>query len=144
MKCRKMALITMVGILLVLFGCSANSVSLTDRSLVSVEKRDSEKVKILWTDVYQKKDMIWAYGVLKQRSSRPGAIKTHVDIQVLDFDGSIQYETISEDMYVPRNNAGKGINWRRFKVLLPEKLQEDSRIIMTVHSGSHKQIDDRS
>ena len=52
-------------------------------------------------------------------------------------DGSIEYETVSRDLYVPRNRVGKGLEWKRFKVQLPNELSKDSRICMTVHSGSH-------
>lgn len=95
MKCRKM---TMFGILiatLILAGCSANRVSLADHSLVSFEKQDSNKIKILWTDVYEQDGQVWAYGVLKQHGIGTSSIKTHVDIQVFNPDGSIQYETIT-------------------------------------------------
>ncbi len=54
------------------------------------------------------------------------------------------YETISEDIYVPRNRVGKGIDWKRFKVRLPDKLLIDSQISMTIHSGSHNQMDNES
>lgn len=143
MKFVKLEMLTLVGIflfILVVSGCSSNVISLSEKGLVSVEKQDSEQVKILWTDVYQRDGQTWAYGVLEQRSSGPGSIKTHVDIQVLDLDSSVRYETISEDVCVPRNSAGRGIDWRRFKVRLPEILPENSQIRMTVHSGSHKRI----
>jgi len=129
MRCRKLAILTIVGILLAaltLTGCSANRVSLADQGLVSVEKQDSEKVKILWTDVYQQDGQTWAYGVLKQRASSLSAIKTHVDIQVLNSDGSIQYETITDDLFVPRNRVGKGPDWKKFRVQLPDELPKDS------------------
>jgi len=144
MKCRKM---TMVGILmatLILAGCSANRVSLADQGLVSVEKQNSKKVKILWTDVYEQDGHTWVYGVLKQYGISTSSIKTHVDIQVLNSDGSIQYETITDELFVPRNRVGKGPDWKRFRVQLPNKLPKDSQINMTVHSGSHEKSDAKS
>ena len=147
MKCKKLAILMMAGIslvTLVLSGCSSNRISLADQGLVSVEKHGSEKVKILWTDVYQQDGQTWLYGVLKQRFPSPSAIRTHVDIQVLNSDGAIQYETATEDVLVPRNRIGKGLDWKRFRVRLPEKLLEGSQISMTVHSSSHKQIDEKS
>lgn len=145
MRRRNLSILTMVGILtaaLTLSGCSANRVSLAGQGLVSVEKRDSKKVKILWPDVYQQDDRTWAYGVLKQRAPSSRAIKTHVDIQVLNSDGSIQYETRTEDLFVPHKRVGRGPDWKRFKVQLPDKLPKNSQISMTVHSGSHKKIDE--
>ncbi len=123
----------------VVSGCAVNRISLVDTNQVTVAKQDSEKIKILWTDVYQKDGHTWVYGVLKQkgyRSSMP--IKTHVDVQVLSKDGSILYETFSEDIYVPRNRVGKGPDWKRFRVQLPTEISGESRISMTVHVGEHK------
>ena len=99
MKCKKLAIVAMLGILLAVItfsGCSSNSVSLADQGLVSVEKQDSRKVKILWTDIYQKGGQTWAYGVLTQRASSHSVIRTHVDIKVLNPDGSLQYETVTK------------------------------------------------
>lgn len=147
MKCRKTTMLTMIGILtatLTLAGCSSNRVSLAEQGLVSVEKQNSEKVKILWTDVYRQDGQTWVCGVLKQQSSKPSAIKTHVDILISAPDGSKYYEVISEDVYVPRNRVGKGLNWKKFREKLPLELPKDSRISMTVHSGSHEKTDEKS
>jgi hypothetical protein len=147
MRCKELVMLTMVGILSatsMLSGCSANRISLADQGLVSVEKQASEKVKILWTDVYGRDGQTWVYGVLKQRTLNPGAIKSHVDINVSALDGSVYYETVSEDIYIPRNRVGKGINWERFKVQLPVELSDGSKISITVHSGSHKQVEEKS
>jgi hypothetical protein len=119
-------------------GCAAKQVSLIEKNQVTVEKQGSEKVSILWTDVYQQDGQVWAYGVLEQQGMGTGAVKTHVDIRVVAPDGSVTYETTSEDIYVPCNRIGKGIHWKRFKSQLPEKLLDGSQITMTVHSGNHK------
>ncbi|MHB9068734.1 MAG: hypothetical protein ACYC54_00030 [Sedimentisphaerales bacterium] len=127
-----------VGVLAsIISGCAANQVSLVDKNLVSVEKQDSEKIKILWTDVYQKDGQTWAYGALKQRGYYPSTIKTHMDIEVLSKDGSVQYETFSKDVYVPRIRAGKGPNWTRFRVQLAGNVPPGSKVTMKVHSGRH-------
>lgn len=125
-------------------GCSSNRISLAEKNLVSVKKQDSKKIEILWADVYEKDGQTWVYGVLKQQRPSPIAIKTHVDIQVLATGESAYYETVSEDVYVPRNRAGKGIGWKKFKVRLPDTIAEGSQITMTVHSGSHEQRKDMS
>ena len=68
MRFKTMTTVTMAGItacVLALAGCSVNPHSMTGDNRVSVEKQDSEKVKILWTDVYQEDGQTWAYGVLK-------------------------------------------------------------------------------
>ena len=122
--------------MLIFSGCNTNRVSLVEQGLVLVAKQPSEKIDILWTDVYKQDGQTWVYGVLKQRGSGTSAIKTHIDIQVSALDGSVYCEAISEDIYVPRNRVGKGIDWKRFKVRLPEELLDGSQISMTVHSGS--------
>ena len=137
MRCRELVIIAMVGILaatVTLSGCSSDRVSLVEQGLVSVEKQNSEKVDILWTDVYEQDGQTWAYGVLQQRRPAPGVIRGHVDIQVLNSDGTVQYETVTEDMYIPRNRVGKGPDWKRFKSQLPEKLPKGSQVCMKVHS----------
>ncbi len=132
------SLLTLSVLVMSIPGCATNLVSLVDTHQVSVTKHDSEKIEILWTDVYQKDGQTWAYGVLKQRGYHPSApIKTHVDVQVLTEDGSIQFETFSEDFYVPRNRVGKGPDWKRFRVQLPTEISEGSKIAITVHVGKH-------
>jgi hypothetical protein len=121
----------------ILSGCAANRVSLVDKNLVSVDNQDGKRVKILWTDVYQQDGQTWAYGVLKQRGYHPSSIKTHVDIQIVSADGSIQYEIFSDDVHVPRNRAGKGPDWRRFRVQLIGDISAGSKVNMKVHSGKH-------
>ena len=140
MRFKTMTTVTMAGItacVLALAGCSVNPHSMTGDNRVSVEKQDSEKVKILWTDVYQEDGQTWAYGVLKQPHPYPSAVKTHVDIQVLSEDRTVGYETFSDDLYVPRNRCGKGPNWVRFKVQLAGDIPTGSTVNMTVHSGTH-------
>ena len=131
--------VSAIGCLLIGFisGCAANQVSLVDEGLVSVEKQNSEKVKIIGTDVYQKDGQTWAYGFLKQQGYHPSSVKTHVDIQILSKDGSVQYETVSEDVYVPRNRTGKGPNWKRFNVKLAWEISEGVKIKMIVEHGGH-------
>ena len=144
MNCIKMTMVVILIATLMLAGCSANRISLAEKGLVSVEKQDSEKVKILWTDVYEQDGQTWVYGVLKQRGYTSSSTKTHVDIQILDTDGLVHYEVISKDMYVPQNRIGKGIDWKRFRVQLPDALPKDSQIKMTVHGGSHEKSDVKS
>jgi hypothetical protein len=128
-----------LGVLLISIpGCATNRVSLVDTNQVTVANQGSEKIRILWTDIYQKDGQTWAYGVLKQRGYYASApIKTHIDVQVLSEDGSVRYETFSEDIYVPRNRVGKGPDWKRFRVKLGENIQEGSNVLMKVHSGKN-------
>jgi len=144
MRNRILGLIALNIMVAIISSCATNRISLADKGLVSVNKHDSEKVRILWTGVYQQDGQTWAYGILKQRGTSHSAIRTHVDIQVLNSDGSVYYKTLSGDMYVPRNRVGKGPDWKRFGVQLPDELPKDSQINMTVHSGSHEESDAKS
>jgi len=119
---------------LVFYGCSSNHLSLSEQDIF-VQKQNSEKVEILWVDVYCAGDGAWISGVLKQQHFGTAAICVHVDVQVLSPDGSVLYESASKDIRVPRDRIGKGIDWKRFHVRLPEKPTEGSRISMTVHPG---------
>ena len=127
--------IVFIALFIGLSGCSTSRVSLSDRSIVSVEKQDSEKIKILWTDIYQEEGKTWVYGVFKQPSTTGGTIKTHLDIQLMAPDGDVQYETVSKEIYVPRNRIGKGPDWKRFRVKLGMDIQEGSKVLIKVHSG---------
>ncbi|HBG27567.1 MAG: hypothetical protein A2Y10_15455 [Planctomycetes bacterium GWF2_41_51] len=136
---RKIFSIAVVSVLgIVLSGCSSNYASLTDKEMVSIEKQNSEKVRILWTDVYEKDSQTWVSGVLKQRGSGSGIIQTHVDIQVVNTDGTMGYQTITEEFFVPANRVVTGSDMKRFKVKLPERLPQGAQVSMKVHSGSHE------
>ena len=121
-----------------LSGCSTSRMSLVDEGYLSVEEQNSEKIKILWTDVYQEEGQTWIYGVLKQPSMTGGTIKTHVDIQILNTDGTVHYETTSKELYVPRNRVGKGPDWKRFRVKLVDNIPEGAKVLVKVHSGTYK------
>lgn len=137
MRKKVLSVIVINVLVAVISGCVANQYSLADKGLVSVEKKDSEKVEILWTDVYQKDGQTWAYGALKQRGYHTYAVQTHVDIQILSENGSVQYETFSDDIYVPRHRTGKGPDIARFKAKLNGDIPKGSKVTMKVHSGKH-------
>jgi hypothetical protein len=135
----------MMGILSLVFsGCAAKQVSLVQNNQITVAKQDDGKVKILWTDVYQQDGHTWAYGVLEHQGLAMTPVRIHVDIRIEAPDGSVSYETISQDVYVPGHRVGKGIHWKRFKTQLPDTLSAGSRITMTVHSGDCQQPEAKS
>jgi hypothetical protein len=134
-----------LGVLSMVFsGCAAKQVSLVQNNQITVAKRDDGKVKILWTDVYQQDGRTWAYGVLEQQGLTMTPVKTHVDIRVEAPDGSVTYETISDDVYIPGHRVGKGVHWKRFKTQLPNTLSAGSQITMTVHNGDCPQKENKS
>ena len=130
--------VVFIAVTMALSGCSTSRISLSDQDYVSVEEQSSEKIKILWTDVYQEEGQTWMYGVLKQPSMTGGTIKTHVDIQILASDGAVHYETTSKELYVPRNRVGKGPDWKRFRVKLVDDIPEGAKVLVKVHSGKYK------
>jgi hypothetical protein len=77
------------------------------------------------------------YGVVQRLSHTGYPIKTHVDITILSPDGTVLQEARTLDIYVPRRIPGKGINWERFKVRLPDIPPQGSKVDMVVHSSSH-------
>ena len=139
MKTQKHLKLTVVAVLLgaLLGGCSSERLAIADDSGLTVENQNSAKVKILWTDIYQQDGEFFASGILKQSSLSTASIKTHVDVQIVGSDGTIQYETMTANLVVPPNTAGKGLSWKRFKVQLPGELPKDSKINVIVHSAVH-------
>jgi hypothetical protein len=94
-------------------------------------------VDILWPDVYEEDDRVWAYGALQQRGYRPRGLRRHVDIEVLGEDGTVQFKTHSQEIAIPPHRPGKGPDWTRFRVELPDISLSHARIVMTVHTGEH-------
>ena len=119
-------------------GCATNRVDLVDKGLVSVETVPSEKVKILWTDVYLDGEETIVYGVIQRRSHTSYPLRTHVDVTVYSSEGKTLHEARTQDIYVPGRIPGKGISWKRVKIRLPEIPPQNSMISMTVHSGEHE------
>lgn len=117
-------------------GCATNRVSLVDEGIVSVETVSSDKVRLLWTDVYDDGKDLVVRGVVKRRSYTSYPLKTHVDVAVLSPDGTILQQARSADIYVPSHRPGKTVNWKRFEVRFPE-IPQDSKVRMVVHSGRH-------
>ena len=141
MKCKNFKTFAIIGISLIAImfcGCKSELISLADQGLVSIEAQGTEKVEFISTNVYQQDGQTWASGVLRQRTGNPSVIKTQVDIQVLSKNGSVQHETSSGELYIPRNIAGKGPRIKKMRVQIPNDLSENSRIKMTLRSNSNK------
>ncbi|OHB60787.1 MAG: hypothetical protein A2Y12_16080 [Planctomycetes bacterium GWF2_42_9] len=132
---RKILNIVALSILAVIFsGCNANKIE-----GIAIDTHDSEKLDILWADVYQQNGEIWAYGALKQNGNYSAVIKTHVDIQVLSENGSIQYETFSNDLYVPKHRTGKGPGCVQFRVKLAADIPTGAKVNIKIHNNKHEQ-----
>ncbi|MHC5082558.1 MAG: hypothetical protein ACYTET_01270 [Planctomycetota bacterium] len=142
MKTQKSTMLTIVAVLMaaILTGCSSSQMSKLDEHEIVIEKQDSSNVKILWADVYQQDGQMYAAGILKQPATNTRTIKTHVDIQIVSADGSVQSEIISGDLIVPANSFSKGLSWKRFKVPLSGELPKGATVNIVVHSGSHDNV----
>lgn len=121
----------------VISGCAANA---SGKAVVPVTMQihNSERVEILWANVYRSGDRMWASGMLKQRGIGTAAVRTHVDVEVTGPDKSLVYTVVSEELRVPRVRLGKGADWKRFRVMLPDGLPAHARVRFTVHSGPHE------
>lgn len=133
----RMIVVTLSTAAMLATGCATNRIDLVDEGIVSVDTVPSKRVKVLWTDVYQDGEDFVVYGVVQRLSHTSYLIKTHVDITILSPDGTVLQEARTPDIYVPTRIPGKGINWERFQVRLPDIPPQGSKVGMVVHSGSH-------
>ncbi len=124
-------------VLLIVSGCSSVCTSLSKQEPVSVEKRDSEKIEILWADVYRENGQTWGCATLQQKSTTSGTIKSHIDLQIVAPDGSVQYTAVSKELYIPPKRTGK-LDSKKVRVKLPNDIPEGSKIIMAIHSDKRK------
>jgi hypothetical protein len=123
-------------------GCVTNRVSLVDQGIVSVDTVPSEKVSILWADVYEDGEDVVVYGTLRRRGYTGYPMKTHVDVTISSPDGTVLEEARTPDIDVPRYILGKhtrsrGIRGKRFEVRFRE-VPQGSKINMVVHVGPHE------
>ena len=122
-----------LSILAIVSGCSSRN-SLVRQGIASVETKPSNKVEILWTDVYKEGEDIIVYGAVRRRSRTSHPLKTHVAVTILTTDGRILREARTPDIYVPRLLPGKGVNFRRFEIRFPD-VQGNFTVQAVVHSG---------
>ncbi|MHC4645871.1 MAG: hypothetical protein ACYTBJ_10225 [Planctomycetota bacterium] len=122
----------------IISGCATNRTDLVDEGIVSVETVPSERVKVLWTDVYQDGQDWVVYGVLHRRSQTSCPIRAHVDISILSADGTILEEARTEEIHVAGHVPGKGINWTPFQVRFPGSPPKNSNVRLVVHDGLHE------
>lgn len=140
MKCKKFNILMIAGIcfsFLSVFGCSSSRISLVDQGGITVEKRPSNRVKFLWTDVYHKGNNVIIHVALQRRSYTSYLLKTHVDVKVVATDGKVIQETCTPDFFVPLRRPGKGINWKSFDIHL-DNTTKKFKVALGIHEGSHE------
>jgi len=133
----------LVSLVAAVSGCATNRINLADENSIAVVNQDGEIVKVLWADVYHQDGRTWVSGVLKQNGLSRSSVKRHVDIQVLSVDGSVRYETFSDDVDVPRRRIGRGPGWGRFKTNLDIDVLPGSTVTVRIHSGAHDRLNSR-
>jgi PDZ domain-containing secreted protein len=107
---------------------------LVERRLVTIEKVPNERIKILWTDVYQDGEEVIVSGALKQHTRSSSSVKIHVDASVIALDGNLIEQARSPYIYVPKNLSGKRV---RFRIHLKNSLPKGSQIRLTVDAQIH-------
>ncbi|MHC4159692.1 MAG: hypothetical protein ACYSSO_11520 [Planctomycetota bacterium] len=118
-------------------GCATNRVDLVDSGVLTLEKQETGKVYIVWSDAYEDGDGFVVTGVLRRRDTVGLPIKTHVDITIQSPDGTIIDESRSSDVHVPRRIIGRGQSLQRFKVRFPKIPPQGSLVRLVSHSGLH-------
>jgi len=97
-------------------GCMAKSKSLVDSGVLKLEKQNTGKVHIVWSDAHEHKTGFVVSGVVKRRDRIGMPIRTRVHVSILAPNGTTIAERHSADIYVPRRRTGKGQSPKRFAV----------------------------
>lgn len=139
MNVRLTVFVSLVCSTVVVGGCQTQRLSLSKESLYFMDKVPSEAVEILWADVYEREGLVTVEGVFRKRGYSSGPLKTHIDVQVLSLDGQLLHGARTKDMDVPRRRVGKGVDWKRFTIILPEQPPANAKIRLICHAGAHVQ-----
>ena len=94
-------------------GCTTKGQSLVDAGVLRLEKQDTGKVYIAWSDAHEHKTGLVVSGVLMRRDRVGLPIKTRVNVSILAPNGTLITEEQSADIHVPRRITGKGQSRRR-------------------------------
>ncbi len=84
-----MALVACSTVLSSVSGCMAKSRSLVRAGVLKLEKQNTGKVYIVWSDAYEHKTGFVVSGVVKRRDQVGLAIKTRVNVAILASDGTV-------------------------------------------------------
>jgi len=133
-----MALVVCGAVISSVSGCMAKCESLVDTGVLKLEKQNSGKVYIVWSDAYEHETGFVVSGVVKRRDQVGLPIKTRVNVTILAPNGTIITERHSADIYVPRRIPGRGQSLKRFAVHFTETPPRGSliRVKVPAHSTS--------
>ena len=136
------ASISVVMLAGVLTGCATAPTDLHRSGRVQVEHIAEGKVRISGLGVHEKDGGIEVCGVLRRIGRSALAIKAHVDITVLNPEGTILIQARSKSKYIYRRRIGAGTrSHKRFAVFLEVSPPKDSVIQIVVHSQEHDPVD---
>ena len=138
MKIKRASATGLFLLVILLAGCQSQRTNLTKQGLYSVDKTASKTVVILWADIYEQEGQVTINGVMRRRHYLSPFLKTHIDVQVLSSDGRTVYEIQTPDIYVPRRRVGKGIDFKRFSVELPQRPPQGATVRLVCHAGTHE------
>jgi hypothetical protein len=126
--------LTVVSFFFVLAGCTSNKVSCLHDHKIITAKTDTESVRIPYVDVKHEGNSLIVSGVLK-RNNMPSHhnVTSHVDVFVVDGQGSLLAQARTSEIYVPQKRIGKGTEFARFRVVLPMEVQQN----ITVRAEPH-------
>jgi hypothetical protein len=116
-------------------GCAVSGENISKKGLVTVERVSSQKVDILWADVYRTDESLIIRGVVRRREYSNQPLLVHVDATVLSGDGEILGEAMGRDVWVPRGRVGKGFNYDDFEIRLPMAPPEGGTVKLICHAG---------
>jgi len=135
--CVKLILVGIAVLMATTIGCASNRLDLVKTGKVFIETVPSQKVKILWVNIYQEGDELVVYGVVRRFGISSYPLKTYVDISILSADGTLLHEARTPDIWVPRRLSGKGIAFKRFRMRFPDIPPEGSLIRTVCHGSPH-------
>ena len=112
-------------------GCASNGTNISKTGKVSIERIPSEKIFIPWADVYQIEKGLVLKGVIERRNYSPGTVTSHVDTYMASTK---QYISSSDEIVLGQKRVGRGIQWKRFSIILPDNVVQE-QIVAQVHLG---------
>jgi hypothetical protein len=121
-------------------GCAGPGVNLVKNGMVAIERIPSEKIEIPWADVYQTNGEVQVKGILRHRQFANQPLRTHVDIVLLNLDGTVLAQMRTSDVYVPHRQAGRSYNQAHFEANIPAAVSPGVVVKTIVHSDEHCQI----
>ena len=135
--------IAVVSLLIVVVGISsscsaANRTNLVKSGVVNIEKERTGKAYIAWSSAYEENGELVIIGSLR-RSDRVGSsIKTHVDVEIVSANGTVQSKARSSAIAVSKRIKGRSYQgFERFEIRMAGVPAKGSVIRLVSHSGRH-------